>query len=75
MQPMDTRGRRRLAAERFEFLRDDARSSMSSTRRVRPGFLFGPLRLSRHPRPEARVPGETVSTSPRSRCEARSRAT
>jgi hypothetical protein len=44
MQPMDTQGRRRLAAERFEFLRDDARSSLTA-RRVRPRFggLFGSL--------------------------------
>jgi hypothetical protein len=75
MQPMDTQGRRRLAAERFEFLRDDARSSLTA-RRVRPRFggLFGSLTVRRPPRPEARVPGETVSPSQRSRCEAHSRA-
>lgn len=77
MQPLDTQGRSRLAAERFEFLRDDARSYVSSARRVslRLGGLFGPLTVNRLPRPEARAPGETVSTSPRSRSEARSRAT
>jgi len=51
MQPMDTQGRRRLAAERFEFLRDDARSSVSSARpvRLRLGGLFGPLTVKRPP--------------------------
>jgi hypothetical protein len=77
MQPMDTQGRRRLAVERFEFLRDDASTLVSSARpvRLRLGGLFGSLTVKRSPRPEGRVPGETVSTSPRSRCEARSRAT
>jgi hypothetical protein len=76
MQPMDTQGRRRLAAERFEFLRDDARPSVTSARRVRLrlGGLLGALTVTRSQRPEARVPGETVSTSQRSRSEARSRA-
>jgi hypothetical protein len=75
MQPMDTQWRRRLAAERFEFLRDDARSSVTA-RRVRPrlGGLFGSLTVRRPPRSEARVPGEKVSTSQQSRCAARSRA-
>jgi hypothetical protein len=77
MQPMDTQVRSRLAAERFELLRDDARPSVRSARRVRLrlGGLFGPSTVNRPPRPGARVPGETVSTSPRSRSEARSRAT
>lgn len=35
MQPMDTRARARLAAERFELLRDDARSSPVPAGRVR----------------------------------------
>jgi hypothetical protein len=77
MQPMDTQGRRRLAAERFEFLRDDARSSAghAGTVRLRLGGLFASLTVRRPPRSEARVPGETVSPSGRSRSGARSRAT
>jgi hypothetical protein len=69
MQPMDTQGRRLLAAERFEVLRDDARSSVNPARRwrARLGGLLGSRTVKRPLRPEAPAPGETASTSPRSR--------
>lgn len=69
MQPMDTRGRSILAAERLERLHQDARPASGLKGQMR--LLAAVRRLLR---PEAHARGETASPSRQSRSGAPSRA-
>jgi hypothetical protein len=67
MQPMDTQARRRLATERFELLRDDARPPARPAGHVRlrlGGLLVAAgLRLAPEARPDRNGPGTVVGDS------------
>jgi hypothetical protein len=67
MQPMDIQGRSRLAAERFELLRDDAGSSSAPIRhlRLRLGSLLvgAGLRLAPDAGRDRNGPGTVVGHS------------
>jgi hypothetical protein len=67
MQPMDTEARRRLAAERFELLQNDAQAPARSSRQVRlrvGGLLVAAgVRLAPETRPDRNGPGTVVGHS------------
>lgn len=66
MQPMDTQARRRLAAERFELLQNDAASPARLLQvRLRVGGLLvaAGVRLAPETRPDRHGPGTVVGQS------------